>query len=186
MENKKVTFSVRVRGMILKNAISLLLCFYLVTVSWGCSRYDFPTDTSLKNSLEANFDSYEKIVQIALSEQLSRIEIMPNGELLIRPIYVDVAKLNISDIKSLLSKRIFVDLVNVYSDGPNRKVTFFNYRRGFVFRGEKKGIVYILDDSQIRTVDQLDIIDRANKTIQNTMLYKKIKNNWYIFYKYSP
>jgi hypothetical protein len=165
----------------------LLLCLTLFPVV-GCSQGKLPTDEHLKALLEENKGSYQNAVDKVLSRNLYRLEIMSNGELDVMPATVDANSL--AGMKELLRDNLSVDLINTVavndaSDVTN-EVAFFNYRRGFVFAGEHKGLVYIVDDSSVKITDQLDEIDRENEAIHGKRLYKAIEPNWYVFYEYFP
>ena len=172
----------------MRNIVSVLfLCLTLFPLA-SCSQENLPTDEHLKSLLEENKDSYQKAVDEVLSRNLYRLEIMSNGELNIMPVTVDVGSL--TGMKELLEDDLNVDLINTVavndsSDATN-EVTFFNYRRGLVFAGEHKGLVYVVDDSSVKITDQLDEIDREDEAIHGKRLYKVIEPNWYIFYEYFP
>jgi hypothetical protein len=165
----------------------LLFCLTFFSVA-GCSQEKLPTDEHLKALLEENKGSYQKAVDEVLSKSLYRLEIMSSGELNVMPATVDANSL--VGMKELLRNNLSVDLINTVSVNDagdvTNEVAFFNYRRGLVFDGEHKGIVYIADDSSIKITDQLDEIDRENEAIHGKRLYKIIEPNWYIFYEYFP
>tara|TARA_B100000767_G_C19630649_1_gene478108 strand:+ start:78 stop:596 length:519 start_codon:yes stop_codon:yes gene_type:complete len=172
----------------MRNIASVLFfCLALLPLA-GCSQENFPTDEHFKSLLEENKDSYQKAVDKFLSRNLYRLEIMSNGELNVMPVTVNVDGL--ADMKELLVDNLHVDLINTVavndSSDVTNEVAFFNYRRGLVFAGEHKGLVYIVDDSSVKVMDQLDEIDRENEAIHGKRFYKVIEPNWYIFYEYFP
>ncbi len=154
----------------------------------GCGQ-NFPMDDELIYSFTTHRQAYQKVVDIFLEKGLYRFEIMSDGLVDVTP-----EKENSGDflkIKKLLTEEISVNLVNAWAKKGTydtiSEIAFMNYRRGMVFSGEHKGIVYIVDDSSVKTiVDQLDILNRNDASINGKRIYKKIEPHWYVFYEYFP
>lgn len=154
----------------------------------GCSQERMPTDEHLSELFEKRKDGYQEAADLVLSKNIYRLEVMSNGDLNLRPRTIDASSL--AGVKDLLTDNLNVRLINTVAESDTgdltNEIAFFNYRRGLVFSGEHKGLVYVVDDTRIQVVDQLDKIDREDEAMQGKRLYKLIEPHWYIFYEYFP
>ena len=128
------------------------------------------------------------MVDIFLSKNIFRAELMSNGDFEVSPISLTPSAT--VGIKEILRDDLGLDLINTYvkigEDDVTNEIAFFYYRRGVVFAGENKGLAYIVEDNNVKTVSQLNKIDRNDKEIYGKRLYKYLEPNWYIFYEYNP
>jgi len=167
----------------------LIVCCCIIYFSLflkGCSEQGFPRDKDLLLNFKNNKESYIQIVGIFLSREIYRFEIMSNGNVNVRP----KVEVNESLLRKLVEKNISINLVGSVGEKDDYKktkeISFFHYRRGLVFSGEHKGVVYVVDDKVEQLVTQLDEIDRNNVSLYQKRLYKNIAPHWYIFYEYFP
>lgn len=93
-------------------------------------------------------------------------------------------------IFNLMSECLNVSLINAWINDANEvyEVSFYNLRKGFVFGGKSKGIAYLLTPPAERTRKDLDLYEAGlfeEAEILQGRVYKKIKDNWYMFFDYS-
>lgn len=189
IQGRSITLNLKVEDRrFMKNIVFALLLGFTLFPMAGCSKGSAPVDEYLKNQLKNKKSSYQTAVNKVLFNGFYRLEIMSDGELIAIPESVDIASL--IGLKELIQDDLNVNLINVdISNDSNdliEEVAFFNYRRGFVFAGEHKGLVYVVNDSDIQPVDQLDNIDKSDVELHGQRLYKYIEPHWYIFYEYFP
>ncbi|MCK0536835.1 hypothetical protein [Alcanivorax quisquiliarum] len=170
------------RGIVLK--LTFLLVYWSLV---GCGQ-ELPKDRYLQYLLEDKRESYLAVVDKVLEENIYRLEVTSNKEFYVEPAAINAD--SVVDMRELIEDRLGLDLINtIFADGAFgviNEVSFFNYRKGFVFSGEHKGIAYIVDESGIEAVAQLDKIDKSDTSIHGKRLYKFLEPHWYIFYEYFP
>jgi len=167
-----------------KKTLRILAIFIIVILHAGCTEAEMPSDEQLENEFKSKKKLYEGFVQEYLDKGLYRIEIFSEDKLLYLPKTINPASLE--KLKRQLEEQLELKLVSSFGLQENYKKTnevyFVNYRRGLVFAGESKGLAYVIDETNIELVDDLDKINR--KEISGKRLHKYIEPHWYIYFQY--
>jgi hypothetical protein len=171
----------------MKNSFTVSLIATLIVGTTSCARAQLPLDSQLQSMYEDEKQQFSQAVQIFLNAGLYRIERF-RGDVSYNPPTAN-AQL-VAQLDRLISQDLNVDLINANAkdgefDAVN-EIAFMVYRRGLVFAGEHKGIVYVVDDANVDSVTSLDQIDTQEEQNQKRRLYKLIEPHWYIFYEYFP
>lgn len=172
--------------------IKILACcfgFLIISVALtGCQGSAIPTDKELKNNFYESRIDYELIAKEVLRKNIRRIELHNNGSLEVIPNTIDVSKDEV--YKKLFREKFAIDLLGAsYKQGTDNEITeisFYQYRSGFVFGGDDKGIVYFVGDQLPVTTDSLDVFGKVHNKFppSGQRIYKKLDGRWYLFYEY--
>jgi hypothetical protein len=168
------------------NVTIVLIAIFIVGVT-SCARAQLPLDSHLESMFKDERQQFGQAVELFLDAGLYRIERF-RGDVSFNPPTANSEL--VAQLGRLLSQDLQVDLINANAkDGEFdtvNEIAFMVFRRGLVFAGEHKGIVYVLDDAHVDPIPSLDRIDTRLEQNQNKRLYKLIEPHWYIFYEYFP
>ncbi len=146
----------------------------------GCED-KYPTDTHLRVEFLQNRGAYERAAEEFLRENLWRAEIRRDDTLEVMP--QSDGDRDLALLRELMVEEIQIDLVTL---GDLGEVAFFNYRRGFVFSGENKGIAFRLYDQGMDLQRDLDRIDLQDEKMLRTRIYRRLEPHWYLFREIFP
>lgn len=169
----------------------VLTSLVILLVSCGASNEPFPLDRDLEENYRLYREDYHRVAQDMVNRKIYRMEIGRDGTLSENPKVLQNAERG--DYAKILRDRLKISLANpVFRKGSYddiEEVYFYQFREGWVFGGQGKGVAFLGGTEPVNIVVSLDALDSKRKdsvaTQSGNRVYKKLEDHWYLFYEYN-
>lgn len=173
--------------------VLLLVAVLLVVQGCGSEKIEIPTDDKLRNEFYANASYYHEVKSVLLSEGVYRVELFKDQLEILPKSQLENSERRLQ-LSKMLSDKLHVNLVSAKFKGSELKnineVSFYNYRSGYAFGGQTKGVAYLVSEpSSSLIIENLDLYRAENwekgSLVSGQRVYSPLIENWYLFYEYS-